>query len=342
MSVNTELYELLEVTHTASEQEIRKAYRKKALVHHPDKGGDAEAFKKINFAYEVLCDEQKRKIYDQTGHSGLDNENWAGRNVPNLGDIFQGLQGIFDMLGTGFPHGSTPSFPGFPSRGSHSSQGKRQTPEVAHKYSVSLEDLCQRKVIKLKFNRTIPCDCGLTSVCQQCNGTGEFIQKIGPIIFKNSCSLCNGKGNIYQSCSDCQQGKKISPKIFHINLTPEMYQGYRYCFPTEGNTDHDCTQGDFVVVIEIKPHAIFELNGIHLIFRPQISLKEALCGLEIKIPHPNGEEILFKQDKVLCPQDKFCVEGKGMISQGNLLIVPKITFPSSLTESQKSILLDVL
>lgn len=328
MSTHTELYELLEVSPKATDEEIKKAYRRKALQHHPDKGGDAELFKKINFAYETLSNHEKRSLYDQGGTQGLEN---AGQMPPDLASMFgnmfgnmEGLDGLFNMF---------------------QNHANRKSPPIVHQINVSLEDLCRRKIKKLKFNRERICECcdnDKIPVCGKCKGQGVLLKMIrfpGMIQqLQQKCTECKGHGKIYSSCEKCTEGVFQDSKIFEIHLTPELENGYKYTFKGEGNQQHGLEPGDFIVIIVYESHEHFALKDKNLIYTATVSLKEALCGYQLSITHPSGEIITANTDTVITPETVITIKNKGLGYNSDLEVHFKIKFPETLSEEQKEIL----
>jgi len=337
MSVETELYDLLGVTPKATEKEIKQAYRKKALTHHPDKGGDEEEFKKLNVAFEILSDPQKRKVYDRFGKNGLKSSGVVSDDI--LGSIFGnffgnmgGLGGIFNMY-------------------NNIRNAVRKTPPIIHKYQVELEDLCSRKIVKLRFTRERPCPCTSDKTsCVECSGKGVkvCVRQIGPNMIQQTqspCDKCSGRGKIFSSCDKCKMGMRELPKTFQLHLTPELENGYKYVFAEEGNQNHDSEPGDFIVVIVYKPHSLFRVTGSkirHLTCTLKISLKEALCGFKKIITHPDGEQIVIEEKGITTPESDKKIPNRGLSHKSYLKITYEIKFPDKLSQEDKTTLSRVL
>lgn len=322
---NKELYDLLEIEPSASPEEIRKAFRNVSKKHHPDRGGDEETFKKINSAYEILNDPQKREIYDKYGKDGLKNSG----TVPE--DMFSSMFGMLNlnnMFGNFFNQ-------------------KRKTESTIHKQMVTLENLCTRKVIKLKVTRDRVCECFSeqnSQTCNECQGRGVTIimRQFGPMIqqIQQNCNRCQGLGKVYNSVNcnkGCKDGILQVPKIFEIHLTPNLENGYKYIFKEEGNQNKGCIAGDFIVLILYEKHPVFEVQNKDLIVNHTISLKEALCGHELFIDHPSGEKIQLRIEEVTTPYTNRFIQ-KGLTDEGKLEIRYKIDFPDKLDIHQKEII----
>ena len=317
MPVNTELYDILEIQSTATEQDIKKAYKKQALKYHPDKGGDENTFKKINRAYEVLSDPEKKRIYDMNGKE----------DTP-LPDIFTNIFG--DMFSGG---GFFNFFGGAPNH--------QNVTETRHVHKVTLEDLCMRKIVKLRITRNRECDCHSAVVCQDCKGAGHKIKtvKLSEYMiqqFKEPCKCHNGK--IYSSCEKCNDGLVQETKTLEMYLTPEMSNGYRYIFRKEGDQIRGSHPFDFVVILSLEKHEIFTVENHNLVCSKTINLKQALCGFDFTLQHPSGQDIRISCDGVSRPGNIIVVSGKGIDDVGSLMVKIEISFPDSLTDEQRKIL----
>ncbi len=334
MPVETELYEILEIHVSASQDEIKRAYRKKALTHHPDKGGDPEVFKKINSAHEILSDPEKREIYDKHGKNGLRESGGIPDDI--LSAIFGSMGGgIFGMFQNHF------------NQPNHSSRQTRKTPTVAYTHMVSLEDLCTRKIVKLKVNRERICKCfneSSAQSCSQCSGKGIRVQiiSLGPFQqhIQQPCDTCQALGKIYKTCDKCvgRNGLIEDSKVFELYLNPELENGYRYTFPLEGNQMKGCESGDFVIILEYTKHPAFHLDGKKMTYHHTITLKEALCGHTLCLTHPSGEPINIQTTEVINPDTIKVIEKKGLTEDTNLEIRYKIVFPVSLSCEQVNVL----
>lgn len=331
MPVETELYNILEVDPNADPSQIKKSYRKLALLHHPDKGGDAEKFKKIQGAYDILKDPEKRKIYDQYGHNGLQNKGKVPTDIFN--ELFSNMFGsnLFNMY-------------------KQARNSLNKTQPTIHKYEATLEKICQRKVVKLRFTRNRICPCvekDKIKVCEQCKGKGVTVEvrQLAPGMIQQMqrhCTDCKGIGKFYPSCEKCTNGLREIPKVFHIHLNPELPHGYRYTFKEEGNQEHGSEPGDFIVIILYKKHDTFTLHNTDLVYTHNISLKDALCGHTVMVTHPDGETIAIPIQEVVNPETEKVVKGRGINEKGDLIIKYVIDFPKMLKQEQKKELSKIL
>jgi len=328
MSVETELYEILEIPVTATQEEIKKAYRKKAVQHHPDKGGDQEMFKKLNAAYEILSNPEKRELYNQRGKTGLRDSGVSEDLLSSMfGNFFPGFSNVFGIF-------------------RNVRNAIRKTQATVYPLHISLEDLCTRKVVKLKVTRTRVCSCyDQAPSCSECSGKGVKIQSMafGPMVqhIQQRCDKCQGQGKTGDSCQDCQNGIKMDPKIFEIHLTPQMENGYKYVFNDEGNQAKGYEPGDFVAVILRKEHPVFQLKGNNLVYQKEITLKEALCGHSFDITHPSGEILNVVNSEITDPSTVQILP-KGLGDGDVMEIHYRIEFPKKLTPEQKNAIANIL
>ena len=332
MPVETELYDTLGVAPDATIGEIKKAYRKLALIHHPDKGGDENTFKKITAAYEMLKDDEKRKMYDNFGKDGL--RGASGISPDIFAHLFNNspFGGIFNMF-------------------NQMRNATRREKPVIFQREVTLEELCKRKVLSIKVTRNRVCNCQQNAAgdrkCENCQGTGRIREQrvIGPGLIQQTervCEICRGRGVTAESCGDCNQGVIQSPKIFHVHLTPDMPNGYQYKFSGDGNESPGVLPGDFIVLITHKPHEQFGVHEKHLIYKRKTTLKEALCGYDALVIHPTGENIALIVRGVISPGEQRVIKGKGLGVMGDLYVEHHIVFPRSLTKKQTTILAKIL
>lgn len=304
MTTLRDLYKMLDLTENATFEEVKRSYRKKALLLHPDKGGDPELFKNINLAYETL----KRK-----------NE----KTHDTFGQIFEKFV-------------------------KHLIYEKQKCSAIIHTHKVSLENICTRKIIKLKVNLVKLCECTTTNykICENCLGNGYiytinnfgiFIQKV-----QEKCKLCESEGKNYTGCEKCKNGIYLEDKIFELYLNPEIHDGYRYIFKNQGNQEKGKNQGDFIVIIEYLQHNIFIKNNKDLILTKDITLKQSLCGFTFDIKHPSGETINIFSKSIIKPSMFLKIAGKGISTEGNLIINFNIIFPDNLDKEKIDLLKTII
>lgn len=326
MSEHTELYDILGVSSTATENEIKKAYRKKAVTCHPDKGGDTEEFKKINKAYEILSNSEKRKLYDEGGLENLENDGRGGMNPEDiLSHIFGGRGGFFDGLFSR-PQGPAPHI---------------------EKCIVTLEDLCQKKQVKKTVTVKIVCSCyseAKCKTCVDCKGKGMIFRSFGPMAIHQPCPTCEGRGKDIPSCEKCQNG--LCEKKVNVNLkfAPNMYepQGYKYVIPGKGSQKIGENRGDLWFIIICSQHDFYRCHQGDFVATLNVPLVQALCGFVQNIKHPNGEDIEIKVDTVINPETVLKIPKKGISEEHDLHLQFNIIFPEKITEVQKEKIKDLL
>lgn len=313
MVQDTEYYDILEISPDSSQEEIKKAYKKKAIKEHPDKGGDADKFKEVCNAYETLSDPDKRQQYDQFGKDS--------EHLQHSPDISK----FWEMMGQMNPFGMQ--------------QHSNKTANTKHEYHISLEKLCTKNKIKLRFERNRSCDCANSaSSCGKCKGQGMcmVMRQLGPGMIQQSCvpcQSCNGYGKIIPGCDQCQKGRKKDTKIFELDIKPELQAGYMFIFPEEGDQEPGKEPGDFIVRLLYENHHFWKVYGQNLHLDRTITLKQALLGYQEELPHPSGETIaLNTRGIVLNPYKSFILHGKGMHSKSNIQIQFRINFPEKLSE----------
>lgn len=349
-SDSTRYYEILGVPKNASQDELKKAYRKAAIKNHPDKGGDPEKFKEIAQAYEVLSDPEKREIYDQYGEDAL-KEGMGGGGGHDPFDIFQSLFG-----GNPFGGGS--------SRGS---RRQRRGEDVVHPLKVSLEDLYNGTSKKLSLSRNVLCSkcqgkgtkSGASMKCEDCQGKGVkvSIRQLGPSMLQQvqqSCNSCRGTGEIINKedrCTQCKGEKVIlEKKMLEVVVEKGMQNGQRITFPGEADEAPDTITGDVVFVVQQKEHPKFKRKGDDLFVEHTLSLTEALCGFQFILTHLDGRQLLIKSSpgEVVKPGQFKAINDEGMpvyqrhFIKGNLYIHFSVDFPDSLTPEQCKALESVL
>ncbi|MBQ3866262.1 MAG: molecular chaperone DnaJ [Clostridia bacterium] len=354
MAEKRDYYEVLELQKGASEDEIKKAYRRLAKKYHPDMNpGDASAevkFKEVNEAYSVLSDPEKKGRYDQFGFAGVDPSYGAGQGGAGFGG-FSGFGGMdFDVgdIFSSFFGGSSAARRNGPVRGE----------DVMTRLVISFEEAAFGCKKTISFPRTETCSaCGGSGAekgtrpenCSRCGGTGTIrIQQrtmLGMMQTQRPCDVCGGAGTIIKTpCKTCRgAGVERKQKKFDANIPAGIGEGERIMLRGQGNAGRRGGQnGDLIVEINIRPHPVFERRGYDIYCEVPISFTEAALGGEIRIPTLEGEES-FKIPEGTQPGTVFTLKGRGVQvirtnRRGNLYFTVTVEVPRDLTKEQKELL----
>jgi len=338
--VDTEsYYKALGVEKNATPAEIKKAYRKLAVKHHPDKGGDEALFKEITVAHEVLSDPEKRKRYDKYGADGVDEERGGGAE---------------DMFSAFFGGG-----------GGGGRRGPQKGKSHEHPLKVSLEDLYKSRTVKLAITRNVLCtDCGgrggkdgaAPEPCGDCGGRGIklTIRQVGPGMIQQSqsiCPTCHGKRMVISDADKCGgcSGEKVvrDRKVLEVFIERGMKQGDKITFAGEADQSPDGGEpGDVIFVVDEKPHPLYQRKGTDLIMKKTITLREALTGVNFVCTRLDGSKFRIKSPEgmVVKPNEAMGIDNEGMpirgageYSRGNLFVQFEVAFPDPSEISAKKL-----
>lgn len=338
-SDNSKYYEVLGVSKSASQDELKKAYRKAAIRNHPDKGGDPEKFKELGQAYEVLSDPEKRDIYDQFGEDALKEGMGSGSgSVHNHFDIFESF--------------FSGSFGGGSSR--FRASRKKRGEDVVHVLRVSLEDLYNGTTKKLSLSRNILCrkckgkgsKSGASGTCYGCQGTGMRVtrRQIAPGMIQQMqhvCSECRGSGDVISDRDRCPQckGNKVTQekKVLEVNVEKGMHHNQKITFEGEADQAPDTITGDIVFILQQKDHPKFKRKFDDLYVEHTLTLTEALCGFQFVLTHLDGRQLLIKSNpgEVIKSDHYKAINDEGMANfdkpfiKGRLYIHFDVVFPES-------------
>jgi len=346
-------YEVLGVSKTASADEIKKAYRKSAMKYHPDRNpGDATAeakFKEVGEAYEVLSDDDKRARYDQYGFAGVD---------PNFGSG-QGGYGGYGGGGFGFDFGDILGdlFGGGGSRRS-SANGPRRGENVMSYLELTFEEAafgCDKEVSTLRVENCGSCNGsgsadGVIETCQQCRGTGQVRtqQSFMGISMQSTapCPACSGRGKIIRTpCSTCKgKGKVRKKNTVKVHVPAGVDAGANLRIRGEGSVGaNGGTNGDLILEIGIKRHAIFSREDMDVLCEVPISFTQAALGAEIQVPTLDGK-IPYEIPEGTQTGREFILREKGIPDvnnprrRGNHRFTVVVETPTRLTKEQKELL----
>lgn len=339
-------YEVLGLSRNASEDEIKKAYRRLARQYHPDVNpGNTEAearFKEISEAYEVLKDPQTRARYDQFGHAGVQNGGYGGNGFGGFG----GFEDIFDMFfGGGF-----------------GGQGTRRGPQKGADLRLDLEITLEEAAFGAEKEIELP----KLQTCSECDGTGS-----APGTFPSSCKVCKGSGQVrttqktvlghfqtIKTCHNCHgtgkvietpcdscygQGRVKKKKKIAITIPAGIDTGARLRVAGEGEPGtNGGPEGDLYVYINVKPHKIFERHGDDILCDYSISVIQAMLGDEVKVPTLDGD-VKLKIPEGTQSGTSFRLKGKGVqrlrgYGRGDQHVKVKVSIPTNLNEKQKDLI----
>jgi len=300
MSSKRDYYEVLGVSKSTSLTEIKSQYRKLALKFHPDRNKTADAaehFKEISEAYAVLSDNNKKKLYDQYGHAGVDGKY-------STEDIFKGARGNFDdvfsnLFGGSRGGGFESIFENFFGRGGgFGGFGRQRGSDLMYETTVSLEDVLHGKHMEIDLQKYVDChSCngsgdatGNSKVtCSTCNGQGQMRRSrnmgFSTFVTVEPCVQCHGKGKVIEKpCKNCK-GKGKTKGIRHLpfDLPPGLDTG-DYTIPGEGESILDGQSGDLIIRVNVLPHPKFKRDGPDLFYDVQLNIVEATVGTTLEIP----------------------------------------------------------
>ncbi|HEX3435581.1 MAG TPA: molecular chaperone DnaJ [Pseudacidobacterium sp.] len=344
--IKADYYEVLGVTRTASDQELKAAYRKLAMQYHPDRNPDnaeaEEKFKACSEAYQVLTDPQKRAAYDRYGHAGV-----SGVGASN-GDPFAGMQDLGDIFGDFF--GEMFNMGGGNRRGSRAQRGR----DVRVDHLIEFEDAIFGKEVKVTIRRMEACnDCHGTgtasgrgpTTCQQCQGRGQVRFQQGFFSIARTCSACGGAGSIISDpCRTCRgDGRVERHRTIEVTIPAGVEEGTRIRYQGEGDAGRfGGPSGDLYIVLSIKPHAFFERdsNDLHCVI--PVSFPQLALGDEIVIPTLEGDTILKIPEGTQSGKE-FRIRSKGVPylnehGRGDLIVQVVVQTPKKLSKIQKELL----
>ncbi|KAG8857590.1 hypothetical protein FRB96_005608 [Tulasnella sp. 330] len=334
MVLDTHYYDLLGLDSTASESDIKRAYRKKAMEHHPDKNPNdhkaAERFQEMAEAYETLIDPDSREAYDQFGLDG-DPPGMGGMNPDDLfAQMFGGMR--FDMGGSGGP----PRGPG--------RNGKRKGEDSTIDYKVTLEDLYNGKSPHFNLEKGVICTTCKGQVrwegehkAQEVHGLGRGQVGMSQVV----CPECAGEGLKFKDKDRCKKckGDKTTKEKKQVDIFIEkgMVDKQKIILRGEGDQEPGVETGDLIFVLRLEPHTAFERSGPDLLTTVHITLSEALLGFDrILITHLDGRgiRVTSEKNKIIRSNDTIVIRGEGMPilkrpeDKGDLFITFQVDFPS--------------
>ena len=343
MSAKRDYYEVLGVSQNVSPEDLKRAYRKIAMKHHPDRNpGDANAelkFKEATEAYEVLSDPKKRQIYDRYGHDGLKNSGYSGPG--NFEDVFSSFGDIFgDIFGGN-------------SRQSARRGGALRGADLKYGLKISLEEAATGITTDIRVPSWEGCkDCGSSGckkgtkpeICSSCGGQGQVRMQQGFFSVQQTCNVCSGNGQVIKNlCRTCRgAGATKDNKTLSVNIPAGVDNGDKVRLSGEGEWMKGGQSGDLYVAIRVNNDPIFERDGRHLYIEAPIPFEISVTGGSIKIP------TLEKSISLKIPANTqtgkvFRIKGKGASvvrdrRRGDILCRVVVETPSNLNKEQIKLL----
>lgn len=347
-------YEVLGVTKGASDEEIKKAFRKQSKKYHPDLNpGNKEAeekFKEVNEAYQVLSDADKKSRYDRFGHAGVDPNygtggaggGYGGAGF-DFGDIFGDIFGGFGGFGGGARR-----------------NGPRRGADVRQVVDVTFEEAafgCTKKINITKQEKCGSCNGTgakpgtVAETCSHCNGTGQIQTQqrtiLGYMTNVTTCPHCHGDGKIIKEpCRDCRgTGKARKSKVIEVNIPAGIDNGQTMQLSGQGEAgDRGGPNGDLLVTVRVRPHEIFRREGNDVYISMPISFAQAALGATLTVPTLDGA-VEYEIPEGTQTGTRFRVRGKGIPyirskNRGDQYVTVNVEVPKNLTQRQKEILME--
>jgi molecular chaperone DnaJ len=350
MAAKRDYYEVLGVSRNATEEEIKKAFRRLARQYHPDvnkeKGAEAR-FKEINEAYEVLGDAQKRAAYDRFGHAGVGAGAGAGGANPFEGFGFGSFNDLFEQL-----------FASAAGASGARRTGTQRGADLKYELTISFEDAvrgCQKEIEIPRWDSCSTCRGSgaqpgtSTQRCAACQGTGE-IRRVQQSIFGQFvnvmvCDRCRGEGRVITTpCERCKgQGRVRGVRRVAVNIPAGVDDGINVRVTGEGEVPpRGGTPGNLYVSLTVRPHEYFKRQGTDILYEMPVSFSDAALGADLEVPTLDGNEHLKIPNGTQSGR-VFRLKGKGVpvvhsSSRGDELVVVKVVTPQTLTARQKELL----
>lgn len=336
MAAKRDYYEILDVARDATDREIKKAYRRLAMQYHPDQNPDdataEEKFKELAEANEVLCDAEKRRIYDRYGHDGLRQQGFgpAGGGIENIVDAFA------DMFGFGF---------------GRRQRGPRKGRNLGLELDISFEEAVFGCKKVLEVPRPATCAvCTGTGVaqgtsprsCGQCGGSGHVTLRQGLLLMRIDCNACGGQGSIAEACGECNgAGQVREVRKVHVNIPPGVDTGSRVRKPGEGLAgDPGADPGDLIIQLRVEPHDTFKRDDANIHSVVDVKFPLAALGGELEVQTIHGPHTIDIPAGTQ-PGDTVHVPGMGVQANyggGDHYVHVNVTVPKKLSRKQRKAL----
>jgi molecular chaperone DnaJ len=339
-------YETLEVSRTASDGELKSAFRKLAMKWHPDRNpGDKDAehrFKEINEAYDVLKDDQKRAAYDRFGHAAFENGNGsAGAHgfgndfASTFADIFEGVFGMGGRSGR--------------------AGGRERGADLRYNLDITLEEAFRGKTANIRIPTAVTCEVCSGSgakpgtkprTCPTCGGAGRLRHVQGFFTMERTCAGCQGRGQVIENpCPSCGGGGRVErERTLSVNIPPGVEDGTRIRLAGEGEAGaRGGPAGDLYIFLGIEQHPFFQRDGADLYCRVPVSLVTAALGGSFEVPTVDGGKTRVKVPEGTQSGKRFRLAGKGMPvlrskQVGDMYVQVTVETPQNLSKRQKELL----
>jgi len=337
-------YEILGVSRTSTEIELKAAFRKLAMQHHPDRNpGDKECehrFKEINEAYDVLRDGDKRAAYDRFGHAAFEH---GGMGAHGFGadfgsafaDIFEGIFGMGSARGR--------------------SSGRERGSDLRYNMEISLDEAFTGKTAQIRIPTSVTCEACSGSgakagtkpkACASCGGAGKIRHAQGFFTLERTCPTCHGRGQVIDDpCKVCGGGGRVTrERTLSVNIPTGVEDGTRIRLAGEGEAGlRGGPPGDLYIFLEVAPHEFFQRDGADLHCRVPISMSSAALGGEFEVPAIDGSKVRVKVPAGTQTGRRFRLGGKGMPvlrskQTGDMYVQVAVETPQNLTKRQRELL----
>ncbi len=356
MSIQRDLYEILGVARTASQDDIKAAYRKLALKYHPDRNPDnkeaEEKFKEAASAYEVLSDAEKRQQYDQFGHAGVNNMG-HGQSDMDMQDIFEHFGDIFGDI-----FGSMQGGNGRRGRGNSRRAGglaAKRGHDLSQALVISLREAFTGTKKEIGFNHFVSCETCLgkgtqagtaISDCKECHGTGQHHYQQGFFMFTQPCPVCGGQGaTIPSPCKTCQGQSRIQKfDKFTIAIPSGIFDGAELRITGKGDAGvYGGKPGDLILEVKVSPDQKFRREGDDLICSGMLTYPQLVFGSQLDIENIDGSTESIKIPKGCPAGERILVLGKGFArlrgkGHGNLVFIAHCHIPKKISSEARELL----
>ncbi|HXD46336.1 MAG TPA: molecular chaperone DnaJ [Pseudolabrys sp.] len=339
-------YEVLGVSRTCTEADLKSAFRKLAMQHHPDRNpGDTECehkFKEINEAYDVLKDGDKRAAYDRFGHAAFEQGGMGGAHgfSADFGSAFADIfEGIFGMPGGGRSRAS----------------GRERGSDLRYNMEITLEDAFEGKTAQIRIPTSVTCEgCSGSGAkagtkpkaCATCGGMGKIRHAQGFFTLERTCPACQGRGQVIEDpCKACGgAGRVTRERTLSVNIPPGVEDGTRIRLAGEGEAGvRGGPPGDLYIFLSLAPHEFFQRDGADLHCRVPISMVTAALGGDFEVPAIDGSKAKVKVPGGTQTGRRFRLSGKGMPvlrskQTGDMYVQVSVETPQNLSKRQKELL----